>query len=280
MKVLVTGAGGLLGSEVVRSAEAAGHEVLALTRLDLDVADPVAVAERIRAEAPGGVLNCAARTDVDAAEDDLGGAMEVNAEGAAAVARAAAEVRAKVVYPSTDYVFDGDKPGPYVESDAPRPQSVYGQSKLAGEQATEEANARHFVVRTALLFGTGGANFVDTMLTLGADHGEVLVARDQISSPTYAVHLAEALVRLLSGDAYGVHHMAGDGECSRYELAEETFRRAGVECRVLSCTLNELALRAPRPTYSALVTDHADAILLPTWQEGLGQYLEERAARR
>ena len=223
------------------------------------------------------MLVCAALADVDAAEDDLRTAMDVNADGARHVAAAAAEVGARVVYPSTDYVFDGSKAAPYVESDEARPLSVYGQSKLAGEVATVEANPRHFVVRTALLLGVEGSNFVDTMLRLGADHGEVLAVRDQVSSTTYTGHLAPAILRLLDGDAYGVHHLAGAGECSRFELAEEAFRRAGVSARVLSCTTDELGRPAPRPAYSALTTEHADAIHLPDWQVGLDAYLDERA---
>ena len=277
MKVLVTGAGGMLGTAVARAAERDYHEVVALRRRDLDVANAGEVGDAVRAARPAAVINCAAVADVDAAEDDLRTAMEINVEAARNLARAAAEVDARIVYPSTDYVFDGSKTTPYVESDEPRPMSVYGQSKLAGEQATVEANPRHFVVRTALLFGVEGSNFVDTMLRLGADHGEVLAVRDQVSSATYTGHLARAILRLLDGDVYGVHHLAGAGECSRFELAEEAFRRAGVSARVLSCTSEELGRRAPRPPYSTLATEHADAIHLPEWEVGLDAYLEERA---
>jgi dTDP-4-dehydrorhamnose reductase len=268
----------MLASDVVRAAEAVNHEVEALAHADLDVTDAAAAASAIAAARADAVVNCAAYTDVDGAESDLEQAMKVNAEGAAAVAAAAEAAGATVVYPSTDYVFDGAKLAPYVESDEPRPLSVYAQSKLAGERVTVEANPRHFVVRSAWLFGVAGGNFVDTMLRLGKDHGEVLVVRDQVGSPTYTEHLAEAVVRLVDTDAYGVHHLAGTGECSWYDFAAEIFSQAGVECRVLSCTTEELGRPAPRPAYSALASERPGALLLPEWEAGLAAYLEQRAA--
>ncbi len=273
----MTGAAGMLGSDVLRAGRAVNHEVVPLSRRDLDVTDADAVARRIFATAPDAVVNCAAYTDVDGAEGDLRAAMDANAEGAGVVAAAAAEAGASVVYPSSDYVFDGSKGAPYVESDAPRPLSVYAQSKLAGERKTVEASARHFVVRSAWLFGLAGRNFADTMLRLASDHGEVLVVRDQVGSPTYTGHLAEAIVRLVDTEAYGVHHVAAAGECSWYELALEVFRQGAVDCRVLSCTTEELGRPAPRPPYSALATERPEAILLPEWELGLAAYLDERA---
>lgn len=267
----------MLATDVRRAAQAVNHEVVPLTHGDLDVTDAGAVARRVADGKPDAVINCAAYTDVDGAEDDLSGAMDLNADAAGTVAAAAAEVGARVVYPSTDYVFDGTKGEPYVESDATRPLSVYAQSKLAGERLTAEANARHFIVRSAWLFGLAGRSFPDTMLRLAADHGEVVVVRDQVGSPTYTAHLAEAIVRLLDSDAYGVHHVAAAGECSWYELALELFRRAGVDCRVLSCTTEEFAAPAPRPPYSVLATERPEAILLPGWELGLAAYLDERA---
>jgi dTDP-4-dehydrorhamnose reductase len=233
----------------------------------------------VRRRAPEAVVNCAGYTAVDAAEDDLIGAMGVNADGAKHVAAAAAEVGACVVYPSTDYVFDGSKGAPYVESDEARPESVYAQSKLAGERSSADANRRHFLVRSAWLFGTSGRNFVETMLRLAIDHGEVLVVRDQVGCPTYTAHLADAIVRLVDTDAYGVHHIAGAGECSWYEFAVEIFRQARVECRVMSCTTEELDRPAPRPPYSVLETERREAILLPEWEVGLASYLGERGTR-
>jgi dTDP-4-dehydrorhamnose reductase len=267
----------MLGSDVVRAAEFVNHEVVASGHAELDITDRSAVERFVFQERPDAVINCAAYTDVDGAEDDLSGAMDVNAEGASFVAAAAAEIGAKVLYPSSDYVFDGSKSEPYVESGEPRPQSVYAQSKLAGEHETLGANPRHFVVRSAWLFGTSGRNFVETMLSLARDHGEVLVVRDQIGSPTYTAHLADALVRLVDTDAFGIHHLASQGECSWYEFAQEIFRQAGVDCRVMSCTTDEFARPAPRPQYSVLGTERAEALYLPHWKEGLASYLAERS---
>ncbi|MFL5826473.1 MAG: dTDP-4-dehydrorhamnose reductase [Thermoleophilaceae bacterium] len=277
MKVLVTGAGGMLGSDVVRAARFVNHEVVPVAHQELDIADADAVRALFESEQPNVVVNCAAYTDVDGAEDDLEGAMAVNGDGARNVAEAAKGVGATVVFPSTDYVFDGSKSEPYLETDEPRPLSVYGQTKLAGEHETITSNPAHFVVRSSWTFGVSGRNFVDTMLMLGSDHGEVLVVRDQVGSPTWTGHLSDAIVRLLDGESYGIHHIASDGECSWYEFAIAIFEQAGVECRVLSCTSDEFGRRAPRPSYSVIRSARDDTVFLPHWREGLASYLAERA---
>lgn len=278
MKVLVTGAGGMLGSDVVQEARAQNHEVVALAHADLDVADTAAVRARIAEELPDAVVNCAAYTNVDGAEDDLRAATDINAHGARNVAEAAAIVGAAVVYPSTDYVFDGSKGEPYVESDPAHPLSVYGQSKLSGEHETARSSEQHFIVRSQWLFGTSGRNFVETMLSLASDHGEVVVVCDQVGSPTYTGHLAEAIVRLLDTRAYGIHHIAAGGSCSWYDFAQEIFRQTGTACRAMSCTTEETGRRAPRPLQSLLGSERDGALRLPDWQEGLASYLAERAA--
>jgi dTDP-4-dehydrorhamnose reductase len=278
VKVFVCGAGGMLGQDVVRAATLANHEVVAFERLELDITDAAAVSALVDRENPQAVVNCAAYTNVDGAEDEPGEALRVNAEGARNVAAAAAEIGASVVYPSTDYVFDGTKPEPYVESDEPSPLSSYGRTKLAGELATREANPSHHVVRSSWLFGEGGRNFVETMLELGREQGQVVVVRDQVGSPTWTLHLGEGLVRMLDSRAFGVHHMAAAGECSWYDFAREIFARASVDCHVLSCTTEELGRPAPRPAYSVLRSERAEAITLPDWRVGLEGYLAERAA--
>jgi dTDP-4-dehydrorhamnose reductase len=267
----------MLGHDVVRAAEFVNHEVVGLGHVDLDVTDRQAVERCLLGERPDAVVNCGAYTDVDGAEDDLDGAMDVNGDGAANVAAASAQIGARVLYPSSDYVFDGSKSEPYVESDEPRPLSIYGQSKRAGEHETIEGNPRHYVVRSAWLFGTAGRNFVETMLSLASDHGEVLVVRDQVGCPTYTAHLADALVRLLDTEAYGLHHIASQGECSWYEFALEIFSQADIECRVMSITTDELERPAPRPRYSVLGTEREEALYLPHWKEGLASYLAERS---
>jgi dTDP-4-dehydrorhamnose reductase len=276
LKVLVTGAAGMLGRDAARTAEQVSHEVVRLSHEDLDITDAAAVEQAIATEQPEAVINCAAWTDVDGAEDDLGAAMDVNANGAGYVAAATAGLGCKLVFPSTDYVFDGHKREPYVESDEPRPLSVYGQTKLAGEVETARLNPRHFIVRSSWLFGTGGRNFVETMLTFGRDHEEVVVVKDQIGCPTYTGHLAAGMVRLLEWDQYGIHHIAGDGECSWYEFALEIFEQASIDCHVMSATTEMLDRKAPRPAYSVLRSEREPAIHLPEWREGLAAFLAER----
>jgi dTDP-4-dehydrorhamnose reductase len=273
---MVTGAGGMLGQDLTRAAEQAGHDVARFTHEDLDITQADAVAQAVASESPDVLVNCAAWTDVDGAEDDLRGATDVNAGGAANLAAATAEIGAKLVYPSTDYVFDGSKTEPYVESDEPRPLSVYGQSKLAGEVETAKHNPRHFIVRASWLFGTGGRNFVETMIELGSRQPEVAVVADQVGSPTYTAHVAEGVVRLLAGEAYGLHHMAAGGECSWYDFAVAIFRRVNPSCRVTPTTTDEIGRPAPRPRYSVLATRRGDAIHLPDWRVGLDDYLAER----
>jgi dTDP-4-dehydrorhamnose reductase len=277
VKLLVTGAGGMLGHDVVREAEQAGHEVVRLGHEELDVTDAGAVERVLRAERPEALINCAAWTDVDGAEEHLDEATRVNGAGAGVLAAAAGEIGAKVVYPSSDYVFDGSKGSPYFESDPVGPLSGYGKSKLAGEAETAAGNPRHFIVRSSWLFGVHGKNFVDTMLNLGRTHDEVVVVKDQIGCPTYTGHLAEGLVRLVEWDEFGVYHMAGTGECSWYEFAIEIFGQSGVECRVMATTTDMLGRPAPRPPYSVLMSEREAAVYLPDWREGLAAFLAERA---
>jgi dTDP-4-dehydrorhamnose reductase len=277
MKLLVTGAGGMLGQDVVTAAERAKHEVRGLARKQLDVTDAAATQEAVENFRPNIVVNCAAWTDVDGAEDAEEDANKVNATGARNVAAAADTVKARVVYVSTDFVFDGEKSEPYVESDEPAPLSAYGASKLAGETETAAANARAFIVRSAWLFGAGGRNFVATMLQLAADLGEVLVVRDQVGSPTYTGHLAQGIVRLIESEEYGIHHIAAAGHCSRYELARDIFDQAHVPCNVLSATTDMMDSKARRPAFSALATQRTPGITLPPWREGIAAYLAKRA---
>ncbi len=270
----------MLGRDVVLAAHNANHVVSGLARTDLDVTNAEAVAARIERDRPDVVVNCAAWTDVDGAESSEERAMAVNGSGAGNVAAAAAQVGAKVLYVSTDYVFDGHKDSPYVEVDEPGPRSAYGRTKLAGEEATGAANRNHFIVRSSWLFGIGGRNFVETMLQLAADHGEVLVVRDQIGSPTYTWHLASGIVRLIDTTSYGIHHMAAAGTCSWYDFAREIFDQAKVECKVLSATTDMLERPAPRPAYSGLESGREGPILLPDWRDGLAGYLAQRQAER
>jgi dTDP-4-dehydrorhamnose reductase len=278
VKLLVTGAAGLLGRDVMLAAGYAGHDVVGFGRAELDVTSPQALERKFDLERPDFVINCAAWTDVDGAEESEEAAFAVNGAGAGSVAGAAAAQGAGVLHVSTDYVFDGSKGSPYVESDQPAPLSAYGRTKLAGEEAVAAANKRHFIVRSAGLFGIGGRNFVDTMLRLAEGQNEVLVVRDQVGSPTYTWHLAYGIVRLIEGIEYGIHHMAAGGQCSWYEFAREIFEQAKVECKVLSATTEMLGRPAARPAFSALTSQREHAIRLPSWQDGLAGYLAQRQA--
>lgn len=264
----------MLGQDVVAAGQRAGHEMLPFARAALDVTDADAVAEAVRAARPDVVLNCAAHTDVDAAEADEQSAHAVNARGAGNVAGAATAAGARVVHVSTDYVFDGSGSEPYVESDPTRPISAYGRTKLAGEEKVTAAGPNHAIARSSWLFGAGGANFVATMLRLGAERDEVSVVADQTGCPTWTAHLAGALVDLAARDAPGIHHISASGACSWYELTVAAFTRAGVTCRVNPVTSAAFPRPAPRPAYSVLATERRDTPVLPPWQDGLAGYLK------
>lgn len=278
MRFVVTGAAGMLGRDVVRAAEAAGHDVVTLARGDLDVTDEAAVRAAVARAAPDAVVNCAAWTDVDGAEAAEEDATRVNGSGAGHVADAAASAGAAVVHVSSDYVFDGSKDAPYVESDATSPLSAYGRGKLAGERAVLDGEGDRAVVRSSWLFGTGGRNFVETMLGLAAQRVELRVVGDQIGCPTYTGHLAPALVALAAGRASGLFHVAGAGAASWHGFAREIFDTSGAEVELHETTTAEFPRPAPRPAFSVLASERRDAPRLAPWQEGLAAYLAERAA--
>ncbi|MGI9019673.1 MAG: dTDP-4-dehydrorhamnose reductase [Solirubrobacterales bacterium] len=278
MRALVTGAGGMLGRDVTEALAAHGHEIFALTRSELDITDGPAVDATVGRIEPDVIVNCAAYTDVDGAESNERAATVVNDTGAGLLAVAAGTVGAKVVYPSTDYVFDGNKGRPYLESDMPHPISAYGRTKLAGETSVAVANSRHIVVRTSWLFGAGGKNFVETMLRLGGEQSEVLVVSDQVGSPTYTAHLGRAIALLAESEDYGVHHVTASGSCSWFEFAQEIFDQAGLGTRVMAARTSMLDRPAPRPSYSVLGSEWSPPAVLPNWREALAEYLAAREA--
>ena len=248
---MITGAGGQLGHALHESFP----EALALTRADWDVAQP-APSELEGTEL---VLHAAAWTDVDGAEDDPQGAAAVNVGGV----QHAAAIGAPLVVWSTDYVFDGTKRTPYVESDTPRPLGAYGRTKLHGEAAAGE---RAWIIRSSWLFGWTSKNFVRTMLRLGAERAEVAVVEDQRGCPTYVGHLAAATKAVLELP-FGAYHVAAAGECSWADFAEAIFEEAGLATRVRRITAAEFGARAPRPAYSVLRSERG-APELPHWREG------------
>jgi dTDP-4-dehydrorhamnose reductase len=267
MRLLVTGAAGMLGRDVVAAAERGGHSVAAFARGALDVTDAAAVRAAVAGARPDVIVNCAAWTDVDGAEAHEADATRVNGEAPAHLA--ATGVR--VVQVSTDYVFDGQASTPYPEVAPTAPRSAYGRSKLAGEAPVLEAGGA--VVRTSWLFGRGGPNFVATMLRLGAERDELTVVDDQVGSPTYTGHLADALVEVAERGLTGVLHVAGGDSCSWYDLAVATFEVQGLDVAVQRGSTADLGRPAPRPAYSVLGVTRSDAPRLAPWREGLREYL-------
>jgi dTDP-4-dehydrorhamnose reductase len=264
-RLLVTGAGGQLGRAL--QEEFAGEDVLALGHAEWDVAFPPPALPPLDL-----VLHAAAWTDVDGAEEDPQGATAVNVGGTANVAA----LGVPLVAFSSDYVFDGRKRTPYVESDGPNPLSAYGRSKLGSEAA---AGDDAWIVRSSWLFAETGVNFVRTMLRLGAERDEVAVVDDQRGSPTYAGHLAAATRELVDGDRpRGVWHLAAGGECTWAEFAKAIFDAAGLSCLVRPITTAELGRAAPRPTYSVLRSERVGAPELPHWRDGLSECLARLAA--
>jgi dTDP-4-dehydrorhamnose reductase len=273
MRLLVIGASGMLGRDLMIAAKGSGHEVAGLDLPDLDITDAPATHAAVAAARPEVVVNCAAFVDVDGAEAEEARAMEVNGAGAGHVAGAAAAIGALTVQISTDYVFEGTGSQPWREDSLPNPKSAYGRSKLAGELAVMATGGPYAIARSAWLFGVHGKNFVATMLRLGAERDEVTVVDDQTGCPTYTGHLATALVEIAEQRLTGVVHVAGGGACTWWELASAAFERTGTECTVHRGSTAELGRPAPRPAYSVLASTRGDAPRLPAWQDGLDAYL-------
>jgi dTDP-4-dehydrorhamnose reductase len=278
MRVLVAGATGMLGHDVQRAAEHAGIDCIALGRAELDITDRDTCTEVVADQRPDAVVNCAAWTDVDGAEEHEDAAYAVNATAAEHLAYACARAGAHFVHVSTDYVFDGTARRPYLESDPVAPLGAYGRTKLAGERLVLAALPSAAIARSAWVFGRAGRNFVDTMLRLAAERGEVTVVDDQIGCPTWTGHLAPGLLALASAPALrGVFHVAGAGQCSWHDFAREIFAQAGVDCIVHRGSSADLGRPAPRPAWSVLGTER-EGPRLPDWTEGLAGFLAERTA--
>lgn len=272
MRILLAGAGGQLG--LALQAARTLHEVVALPHWRLDIADAAAVHAALESHAPDLVLNAAAYNLVDQAESDQEAAYRVNCRGPRHLAVASAQRGIPIVHVSSDYVFSGDAARPYTEDDAPLPLSRYGMTKLIGEELVRNANPRHFVVRTAWLFHVDGRNFPRRILEL-ATRGPVRVVTDQTGSPTYAPHLAEAILQLIEGAPYGTYHMAGGGGATWFELTRTLFRLMGVAAPVLPVTTAEFPRPARRPAYSVLTTIREPRILLPPWEDGVAAFARE-----
>lgn len=270
MKIFITGARGQLGHAL--QVALAGHDVRALDHSQLDITQLAAVRTAIETAEPALVINAAAFNNVDGAESDPIAAYRGNALGPRNLAVATAGHGIPLLHVSTDYVFDGTSARPYHEFDRPNPRSVYGASKLAGEEAVRVFNPRHYLVRTARLYHTVGRNFPTTMCSL-ANQPEVRVVRDQYGSPTYAPHLALAIARLITTKAYGTYHLAGQGGASWYEFTQVLYRNFGIQTPVRPVSTLEFPRPAQRPAYSVLTTIQDPVILLPPWQEGVTAFV-------
>jgi dTDP-4-dehydrorhamnose reductase len=282
MKVLVTGANGQLGRDVVLLLEKEGHSVLACDRDQMDITNQVQCNNVISSYLPEVVIHCAAYTAVDAAETDIDGAYKVNAVGTRNIAVAAERAGAKLIYISTDYVFDGNSLNPYQEYDDTNPQSVYGKSKRAGELLVQSLSSKWFVVRTSWVYGLYGNNFVKTMLKLGQEKPKLQVVHDQKGSPTYTVDLAEFILELMQTEMYGIYHASNSDTCTWYEFTQAIFEEArsvggiSIQAHLEPCTTEQFPRPAPRPQNS--VMDHLSirtnglADLRP-WREGLREFI-------
>jgi dTDP-4-dehydrorhamnose reductase len=274
MRIAVTGAVGMLGTDVRHAAESAGLDVVAWELAELDVTDEAAVGAKIRRAAPHVVINCAAWTDVDRAEASEQAALAVNGLGAGNVARGATAAGAWTIHISTDYVFDGAKREPYVESDRPAPLSAYGRTKLAGERmVAQAAPAAHTIVRSSWLFGVGGRCFPQTILRQAAEREELAVVADQVGAPTFTGHLASALLELSDRRVLGVVHAAGGGECSWCEFARAVVALGGLRTEISPGRTQDQDRPAPRPAYSVLRSERPEAPTLPDWHQGLAEFM-------
>lgn len=285
MKVVVTGANGQLGTDLCRALH--NFDVIALTHVDIEIADIASVRESMLKHKPAIIINTAAYVRVDDCEDEKDKAFRVNALGARNVAVVAQELGAKLVHISTDYVFGGEiepRTTPYTEFDTPVPLSVYGKSKLAGENLVRHLCQKHFIIRSSGLFGVAGSsskggNFIETILRLAKERNELKVVDDQVFSPTYTRDLAWKIAQLMATDYYGIFHITNRGACSWYEFTKEILRLAGIKTPVVPITSDQYPQKARRPHYSALDNYHLRLLGMDdmrSWQEALKDYTKEK----
>ena len=279
MKVLVTGVKGQLGYDVVNELTKRGHESVGVDIDEMDITDGEACRRVITEAAPDAVIHCAAYTAVDAAEDNEDLCRRVNADGTRNIALVCRDLDIKMVYISTDYVFNGQGTRPWEPDDARDPLNVYGVTKCEGEMAVEELVKKFFIVRIAWVFGVNGKNFIKTMLRLGQERGAVSVVDDQIGSPTYTYDLARLLVDMTESEHYGRYHATNEGFCSWYEFACEIFKQAGIaEVKVTPVDSSQFPAKAKRPMNSRMDKSKLAAngfTPLPAWQDALSRYLKE-----
>ena len=281
MNILVTGANGQLGNEIRRRSIGCSHHFTFTDVAELDITDAAAVLEMASNTKAEFIINCAAYTNVDKAEDDEQTAHLINCTATANLAAAAKQVGATLIHVSTDYVFDGCGCTPYTEEAAVAPTGAYGRTKLAGEQAVAESGCKHIIIRTAWLYSPFGRNFVKTMRTLTAEREHLQVVFDQVGSPTYAGDLADAILHIVEGgtrEAYGTYHYSNEGVCSWYDFAKEICEMSGNVCEIRPCHSDEFPSKVARPHYSVLDKTKIKTtfgISIPHWKESLAACIKE-----
>lgn len=277
MRILVTGVKGQLGYDVVNELTGRGIEAIGVDIEEMDITKAEDV-EQVMTEAKvDGVIHCAAYTAVDAAEDNVELCRRVNAQGTENIARVCSKLDIKMIYISTDYVFDGQGERPWEPDDERTPLNVYGQTKYEGELAVQKYVDKYYIVRIAWVFGINGKNFIKTMLNLGATHDKLTVVSDQVGSPTYTYDLAKLLVDMIETDKYGIYHATNEGLCSWYEFAVEIFKQAGMKVEVIPVSSDEYPAKAKRPANSRMSKEKLTEQgfeRLPRWEDALTRYLE------
>lgn len=277
MRVLVTGVKGQLGYDVVKELEKRGHQPIGVDREEMDLMNNEAIRNFIMQVKPEAIIHCAAYTAVDKAEEEVEVCYQINAEAVKVIAECAKELEIKLIYISTDYVFDGTKEGEYVETDTPNPINVYGASKLKGEQYVQSLLTDYYIVRISWVFGVNGNNFIKTMRRLGTERDELNIIHDQVGSPTYTADLAPLLVEMIETDKYGIYHATNEGTCTWYEFANEIFKQSGIDVKTNPITTNQYPTAAKRPMNSRMSKAklvESDFKLLPTWEKALQEYLK------
>lgn len=276
MRILVTGAKGQLGHDVMNELAKRGHEGIGVDVEEMDITNPEIVDKVITESKVDAVMHGAAYTAVDAAEDNLELCRKINAYGTENVAKVCKKLDIPMVYISTDYVFDGEGTRPWEPDDERHPLNAYGQTKYEGELAVEKLD-KFFIIRIAWVFGVNGKNFIKTMLNLAKTHDTLTVVNDQTGSPTYTYDLARLLVDMMETDKYGFYHATNEGLCTWYEFAVEIFRQAGVDVKVIPVSSEEYKAKAKRPCNSRMNKDKLDEMgfeRLPSWQDALARYLD------
>lgn len=278
MKILVTGATGQVGSEIIKALQNYDMEVFLGNRFNMPLEKPFVCKKYVEEIAPHIIIHAGAYTKVDKSEEEQELAHIINAKSTEAIAKASAKINAKLIYLSTDYVFDGSGNTPYEVDDLKAPLNVYGATKLLGEEAVEKLSKKFFIVRISWVFGKNGTNFVNTILNLGKSTDQIYVVKDQIGSPTYAKDLAQLLLDMAETTKYGIYHATNEGFCSWYDFAKMIFKEAGMKTHVVPILSGERPCKARRPKNSRLSKKSllvAGFHLLPPYEDALRRYLQE-----